>query len=232
MSVARGFGLNGKSIYTNVCKPIIVNCNFVVDSTNGNGLGIRSLKSNGYVEHVFMHTSATPGKVGTHTNPNPAVGFASIQLKNNFNVYLGGFSGFASPVTGSNVTTVVNHTSYVIVALGTTTLAQWQAIGVSTGLIPSVGMSFVATASQAIGGTGAVKAIGVSGIVTTEVVGDPNQSIANSSIAANDGAILLVQFLGATSSSVTTLIPTAPADGSVVALSMWFDGSTVTVDGL
>ena len=37
MSVARGFGLNGKSYYTNVCGPRVVHCNYIVDATNGNG---------------------------------------------------------------------------------------------------------------------------------------------------------------------------------------------------
>src|ERR1019366_6438395 len=69
MSVARGFGLNGKSIYMNVCKPCIVGANWVVDSTNGNGLGLRSLKSNGYIENVFMNIANGPA--GT-----PAMGAA------------------------------------------------------------------------------------------------------------------------------------------------------------
>lgn len=232
MSVARGFGINGKSFYTNVCKPIDINLNFVVDATNGNGLGIRSLKSNGYVEYVFMHTSATPGKQGGFLNPNPAVGFAIIKLKNNFNVYLGGFSGFVSPVTGSSLTSVTNHTTYIITSLGTTTLAQWLAIGFPAGFVPAVGAAFTATASQAIGGTGTVMVPGVSGIPSVEVVGDPNQTINNSNIAANAGAMVTVQFLAPTSSSVTTPIPTAPAAGSVVGMTMKFDGSSVTVDGL
>ena len=59
---ARGFGLNGKSSYQNVAKPMTVYCNFIVDAANGNGLGTRSLKSNGYIDAVFMHTSSTPGR--------------------------------------------------------------------------------------------------------------------------------------------------------------------------
>ena len=231
MSVARGFGLNGKSIYMNVCKPQIVECNFVVDSANGNGLGIRSLKSNGYIENVFMHTSATPGSNNGHLNPNPAVGLALVQFKNNFNYYLGGFSGFVSPVGSSGASTTA-HAATIITSLGTATLAQWQAVGLPAGLTPSVGMSFVATASGTVGGSATVAGPSVSGITSFEVVGDPNQSLNNSNIASNAGAYVLVQLLGATSSSVTTLIPTAPANGSVLGMSFWFDGSTVTIDGL
>ena len=160
MSVARGFGLNGKSIYGNVCEPQFVFANFIVDSTNGNGLGQRSLKSNGYVEQVYMNTSAaftgtshtsklidgiasgtssfvvgmpvqgsgipanttiasiidsgsitlsaatTSSTTGSITyqgvgSPNPAAGFIQVKFKNNFNYYLGGFSGFVSTVSGS-----------------------------------------------------------------------------------------------------------------------------------
>jgi hypothetical protein len=227
MSIQRSQGQNGGHFYSNITKPIKIDLNFVVDSTNGNGLGQRSLKSNGYVQNVFMHTSSTPGMgLGGKTNPNPIAGYALIQLKSNYNYYLGGFSGFVSPVSGSPLTSVTSHLAYVIVSLGTTTLAQWQAIGVPAGLTPAVGLSFIATATQAIGGTGAVEVPSMSGIASVEVVGDPNQSIANASIAANGGAYLLVQFL----SGAAAL--TAPANGSVVGMSMFFDGSSVTIDGL
>ena len=38
-----------------------IDINFVVDSTNGNGLGIRTLKGQG-IQNAVMHTSATVGK--------------------------------------------------------------------------------------------------------------------------------------------------------------------------
>jgi hypothetical protein len=129
MSVARGFGLNGKSIYANVCKLEHVYLNFIVDAANGNGLGVRSVKSNGYVDNVFMHTSAAPGINNGKLNPNPANGVIMVQFKNNFNKYLGGTMGFVSPVSGSPLTATVAGTAYVIVSLGTATLAQWQAVG-------------------------------------------------------------------------------------------------------
>lgn len=222
MSVARGFGINGKSIYFNVCKPMVVSLNFTVDPANGNGLGIRSLKSNGFVENVFMHTTATPGTNNGHLNPNPAAGYALIQFKNNFNYYLGGFTGLVSPVSGTPLTTLTSHLAYIITSLGTTTLAQWQTAGLPPGLTPTVGQSFIATTGGALGGTGTVEVPAFSGITSTEVVGDPNQSISNSSIAANAGAYLLVQFL-----STATL--TAPATGSVVDMQAYFDGSSVSI---
>lgn len=231
MSVVRGFGLNGKSIYANVCKPQLVECQFSVLATNS--LGISSLKSNGYIENVFMHTSTTPGTGnGGFVNPNPAAGYAVIQFKNNFNYYLGFDWSIGSPLTGSALTSVTAASVYVITSVGTTTNAQWQAVGYPLGFTPAVGGVFVATATQAIGGTGAVKLSAVSGISAIEVLGTPASLINNSIVSSYAGAQLVVQFLGATSSSVTTLVATAPVDTSVVNMGFWFDGSSVTVDGI
>lgn len=231
MSIVRGFP-NAGHFYSNIVGPVKVDLNFVVDSTNGNGLGVRSVKSNGFARNVFMHTSATPGSNNGALNPNPASGFVLVQFNNNFNKYLGGFSGFVSPVSGTPLTSTTSGLAYIIVSLGTTTLAQWQAAGVPAGLVPAIGLSFIAKATGAIGGTGAVEVPAVSGVTSVEVVGDPNMSIANSSLAANGGAYLLIQLLGATSAGVTTLIPTAPVNGSVIGMSAFFDNSSVTVDGL
>jgi hypothetical protein len=115
-------GNNGGRFYDFLNRPVLIDCNFVVDSTNGNGLGIRSLKGAG-VQNVFMHTTASPG-IGANgqLNPNPAPGYALIQLMNNYNRYAGGFSGFVSPLSGSNLAinaaalTVGNP--YVIVSVG------------------------------------------------------------------------------------------------------------------
>lgn len=194
MSVARGFGLNGKSIYSNVGKPILVNLNFIVDSANGNGLGVRSVKSNGYVESVFMYTSQTPGVINNITNPNPAAGYAQITFKNNFNYYLGGFSGQIIPTTSNTTTSTTAGNVYVITSLGTATLAQWQAAGLPYGFTPTVGQSFVAIASGTIGGSAHVGLPGVPSSYLLTIIGDPNQSLNNANIAQYSGAHLIVQF--------------------------------------
>lgn len=225
MSTFRG-AKNAGWYGSNLSQPIKIDCNFVVDSSNGNGLGIRSLKSNGWIRNVFMHTSSTPGSNNGMTNPNPASGYVMVQFKQNFNIYLGGFSGFVSPVSGTSLTSVVAGDAYTIVSLGTATLADWLAVGFPAGFTPAVGASFIATASQSIGGSAAVEAPSVSGITSLEVVGNVNETIANSAISTNGGALLIAQFLGATSSSVTTLVPTAPANGSVVGMSFFFDQSS------
>jgi hypothetical protein len=215
--------------YSNLVKPVSIDCNFIVDSANGNGLGIRSLKSNGYVKNVFMHTSAPLAGSG---NPNPAVGYAVVQLAGNFNHYIGGFSGVIAPLSSTSLTSVVSGNPYVITSLGTTTLAQWQAAGLPKGFTPTVGQAFIAIESSAIGGTATVGAPGIATSSIISIVGDPNQTIANSNVSANGGAQIIVQFLAATSSSVTTLVAAAPADSSVIALDIRLDASSVTVDGL
>lgn len=232
MSVARGFGLNGKSLYTNVVTPKEVWLNFVVDHTNGNGLGVRSLKSNGYVEAVFMNTTQTPGKVGPITNPNPQAGYALVIFKNNFNYYLGGPVGQIVPLTSTSTTSLTTGHVYSITSLGTTSLAQWQTAGLPLGFTPTVGQSFVAKATASIGGTGTVGIPGVGTTLVTNVVGDPNATIANASIASNAGAQVMLQFSAPTNSSTTTLVAAAPADGTVIGMQFCFDGSSVTIDGL
>jgi hypothetical protein len=230
---ARGFGLNGKSIYTNVTKPIVVYCNFIVDSTNGNGLGTRSLKSNGYIEAVFMNTSVTPGRSpGGILNPDPADGYAVVRFKNNFNYYLGGFSGQVMSLTSTSTTSLTAFNVYVITSLGTTTAAQWATAGVAAGITPAVGVAFVAAATASIGGTGTVGIPGVPLANTVSVVGNSDLTLNNSKIATNSGAQVVVQFAKPTAAGTTTLIPASPANGTVVGMTFHFDGSSVTIDGI
>ena len=234
MSVARGFGLNGKSLYTNVAMPKEVWCNFIVDSSNGNGWGVRSVKSNGYIEAVYMYTSATPAKQNNaYVNPiTVAGGNVLVIFKNNFNYYLGGFSGQIIPLTSPTTTTTTAGDPYVITALGTATLAQWQTAGLPAGFTPTIGQAFIAIASGTIGGSAEVGLPGVQLATTLTVVGDPNQTIANSNVAGNAGAQMLLQFQKATASGTTTLVTGAPTNGTVVAMQFCFDGSTVTIDGI
>jgi hypothetical protein len=246
MSYARGFGQNGTKLGTNVTILNACYLNFIVDHANGNGLGIRSLKSNGYVESVFMNTSATPGVVNGVTNPNPVAGYALVRFKNNFRYYLGGFSGQVVPLTSTSTTAVTKGNVYVITSVGTTTLAQWLALGLFPGgistatatgsvpavQVPTVGTAFIAAESASIPGTGTVGLPGVAVAPTVTVVGDPNQVIANINLATNAGAQVMLQFSGPTSGTNTALTPTAPADGTVVGMRFDFDASTTTIDGI
>jgi hypothetical protein len=226
MSTQRGNGQNGGHFYSNVTWPVLLSCNFIVDSTNGNGLGVRSIKSNGYVENVFMHTSATPGVGGNGlVNPNPEAGIVMIQFKNNFKTYLGGFSGFVSPPTGSATQSITAGHPYTIASLGTTTAAQWAAAGLPAGVVAQVSGAFIAASSITIGGTGTVFAVGTSGVASLEVIGDTDFGV-TSNIAQYSGEWLVAQFLSGSAAL------TAPANNTVVGMSSLFDRSAVTIDGL
>jgi hypothetical protein len=198
-----------------------LDCNFIVDSTNGNGLGIRSLKGTPCAA-VYMHTSSTPAA----GNPNPAAGYIVVQMSKNYYGYTSGFSGFVSPLSGSNVSIssgLTQYAPYVIVTVGTSTAANWQAVGLPAGLTPTVGQSFIASTASAGTGTGVVQApaTGGSAVEYIDVIGDPNQEV-----GATAGATFLLRTLVG---MVPTALPTpsatpialqasAPANNSVVAL--------------
>lgn len=239
MSVVRGYGLNGKSVYWNVTQPMVTSLTWTVTPTNG--LGITSLKSNGYVENVFMHTSTTPTANGGFTNPNPAAGYGVIQLKRNFNKFLG---LMGSSVTPPNVTaTKIDNTAltigqaYVISTLGNATAAQWATVGVPRGITPAVGVAFIAIATTAGTGntsTSRVMLPSVSATTSLELIGQVDTMI-TTSVSSNAGQQLLFQFLAPTINTgayVVPMVPTAPATGSVITMSLLFDGSSVTIDGL
>lgn len=83
----------------------------------------------------------------------------------------------------------------------TTNLADWQAVGVPKGVVPAVGVSFIATAagySTGGGSTGTVKLIGSSGICGVEVIGDPNLSLGPIPMSGspNVGGWVLLRFMG------------------------------------
>lgn len=207
--------------------PVLLDCNFVVDSTNGNGLGIRSLKGPA-VKAVYMHTSATPAA----GNPNPAAGTIVVQLVDPYNRSLSGFDSRVSPVSGTplaaGASALTPGVAYIIVSVGTTTAAEWHALGVPAGVSPAVGVSFIAALSGSGAGSGSVEATAAagSGIASIETVGDPNQSIApNPSANQGYGASFILQcrdYAGAIA---------APANGSVISLAFLLNNSSIQVQG-
>lgn len=194
--MANPLGNNGGRQYSYLVRPVWVDCSFVVDSTNGNGLGLRSLKGAG-VRNVFMNTSSTPGKgVGGYLNPNPAAGYALIQFHNNFAKYAGGFSGYVSPTTGSNI--AINATAltathpYIITApgagpTGTATIAPVADVSGSLAstwfsLYDSYGNTFIIWFS--VSGVGSAPK-GVSGTLV-------QQTISSGATAAQIGTALVL----------------------------------------
>ena len=230
---------NKGNLFNNAVKPIDINLKFVVNAADTGGLGITGLVSNGYVKNVFMHTSQTPGANNGVTNPNPATGFAMIQLAGNFNKHMGTKVSIASPagtpVKIDNGATLTLHQIYQITTLGNATAAQWTTVGVPAGVTPAVGVCFVAAATGAGSGntsTSRVAPPSLSGVTSAEIVGSPTAMANTSNSATNGGAYLYIQFLAPTSASVTTMIPTNPTDLSTIEMQIRMDGSSVTVDGL
>ena len=229
---------NGGKIYAMETRPILVSCNFVVDSTNGNGLGIRSLKGP-LVQNVFMHTSATPGAGNSNpatpnvtvTNPNPATGYIVIQLQDNYARSLSGFNSIVSPTSGSSLLVASAGLTvgqpYTITTVGTTTAAQWAALGLPKGVIPNVGASFVATATST-SGTGAVMVPAAAGsaVMSIETVGDPNQTISPTPSASQGFGAQIICAVRNVSGSIA-----APANNSVISLSFYLSDSSVSIQG-
>jgi hypothetical protein len=222
--------INRGHFYAPHVTPVLVDCNFVVDSTNGNGLGIRNLKGQG-IKNIFMNTSATPGSNNGYLNPNPAAGYILVQFADNFNRYYGGFSGFVSPVSGTPIlvtTGVTAGLAYTIVSVGTTTTAQWQSLGLPAGVTPAVGATFIAPATATTTGTGAIE-VPLSthaGVQTMTVIGDPNTTISPIPMGSTPyvGGWLTAACLNANAL-------TAPADGSVIGMAFYMSQSSVVVLG-
>lgn len=204
-------------------KATVLDCNFIVDETNGNGLGIRSLDQGGRIASVYMHTSATPAA----SNPQPAEGYIVVNLQDNYNAYLGGYSGFVAPlsgtpisISGSSVLTV--GAVYIIASLGTSTQANWVAVGVPANIQAAVGVSFIATVTGSGTGTGVVEAPAAAGsnIDHIEVIGDANLMNSNGAQvlgAGNGMQIILACYKG------NTL--TKPANNTVIGLNFYMNNS-------
>lgn len=218
--------INRGHFYSPHVTPVIADLNFVVDSTNGNGLGIRSLKGQA-VQNVFMHTSSTPGRgPNGQLNPNPAAGYILIQLSDNYTRAYGGFTSIVPPVSGTPLTATTAGLAYIIVSLGTASLAQWRAAGVPAGVTPKVGVSFIAIQSATIGGSAAVEVPGSSLIDHVETIGDSNLSLGPVPVGGspNVGGWVLLQAM------LNTTV-TAPADNTVLAICLYLNQSSVLVAG-
>ena len=208
--------------------PVLLDCNFVVDSTNGNGLGIRNLKGP-TIANVFMHTTAP--LVGSG-NPNPAAGTIVVQLADNYNRSFSGFNAIVSPVSGTPLTATTAGTPVIIVSLGTATAAQslsdFRAVGLPLGITPAIGVAFVPTSSATIGHSAAVEiaAAAGSGVMSIETLGDPNTTLSPDPTQNQGfGGQIILQ-----TRNISGAIA-APADGSVISIAMYLSNSSVQIQG-
>ena len=211
--------------------PVLLDCQFVVDQTSVTG--VTGLKGGG-IQAVYMKANSP-----STANPNPAVGYIVVQLQDNYNRLFGYSASIRSPNSGSNLLVASAGLTigavYVITVLGTTTAAQWLALGVPAGETPAVGLPFVAKATSATG-TGAVQlpASAGAGAAEIDLIGVPELSLTSSApnaMGSSSTSYLIFRSLSATSSSVTTLIPAAPAAGSLIYLQLYLSNSNILVQG-
>jgi hypothetical protein len=99
---------NRGHFYSPHVKPVLIDCNFIVDIANGNGLGLRSLKGQG-VKNVFMNSTAA--FTGTSHTSTLIDGIASGT----------GSLVVGMPVQGSGIPALTNIAS--IVSSGSITLS-------------------------------------------------------------------------------------------------------------
>lgn len=152
-----------------------------------------------------------------------SAGTYKITFQDNYHRFMAFEQSVKAPVTGSAIaltTGLSSGTVYEIVSLGTSTQANFEALGLPAGQTAAAGVSFVATTSSAGTGNGTVKAIGASGVTSCEIVGNP-QAMINQRTPQ-----IIVQFKGPTASGDTTPIATDPASGSKVNFAFFMRNSS------
>lgn len=156
-----------------------------------------------------------------------AAGVHRIVPQDQYNLFFCGVPNIISPSTGGAVAggAFVPATLYTILTLGNTTVAQWVAAGLPLGVVPTIGLPFVATTVGA--GTGTVQAVTPSGISITELAGSPN---VHGSLATPAQGLVL-GFYGPTDATHTPPILTDPASGSVVKYGYFLRNSSVKTGG-
>jgi hypothetical protein len=232
----------GNTHTTNVVDGIASTSNLAIGmGVNGsgtlNGATITAITSPTSLLLSQPTTSTVTGASLTYTaagSANPEPGIAVIKLKSNWFKFFSSFSNVVSPLSGTSIsvsgTAVLTlNAPYVITAVGTTTQAQWVAAGLNSGVMAAVGVSFIAAVTGGVTGTGTVQAPSLSGIQAIELIGNPSTYFSND--LPGQGSQVIAQFLGATSAGVTTLIPTAPATGSLISIVLYLSDSSVTVAG-
>ena len=231
--------INRGHFYCPHVRPILVDCNFVVASADTGGLGITNLKGQG-IKNVFMHTSQTPGKGPNGLlNPNPQSGVIMVQFADNYQRFYSMYSSLQVPLSGTPLNVDASDAAltagdvYVIQSLGTSTAADWLALGVPPGVTPAVGVSFVALVTGAGTGTGTVEAPAAAGagIFSIAMVGNSNLSIGPIPVGGSPNVGGFVNLACYKDSAADAPVLAAPADGTLISLSFYMNQSNVVVAG-
>lgn len=217
---------NIQFLYNPHNKGTLLDCSFTVASSDSAGLGITGLQASGRIASVYMHTSATAAA----GNPNPESGIIIVNLQDNYNKYLAHAASFEVPLSGSSVSIssgLTQYDPYVITALGTSTQANWEAVGVPSHITAAVGVSFIASTSSAGTGTGTVQAPAASGagIFNLALIGNPSLMNSNGAIVLGAGNGMQLIFGCYKDSSSDAPVLAAPSDGTVVSLMLYLNDS-------
>lgn len=132
--MGHALGNNYGKFYSFQSKPVLLDLQFTVDATVGTGT--TGVKGQG-VQNVFMHTSTTP----SGGNPNPAVGYALIQLAYNYTRCYGGPWNALPPLSGSGL--AINGSAL-------TAGVPYQIVTVGAGTAGSATINFVDDVSGAM----------------------------------------------------------------------------------
>lgn len=197
-------GFNGGRFYSFLNRPVLVSCNFVVDSTNGNGFGVRSLKGSG-VRRVYMNSSAA--FTGTSHTSVLIDGIASgtSSLKVGMPVQGSGI------VAGSTIASIVDSGSItlsVATTSSTTGSITYQAVGSNN---PAAGYALVQLENNYN-----LYAGGFSGFVAPTSGG----TVAINGSALTRGLPYIIASVGHGTAGAVTIAPVADVSKSLA--STWF----------
>lgn len=144
-----------------------------------------------------------------------ATGFYKLKLSANYNKFINMHNTILMAPTGSPVAdgSFATGTPYQITVVGTT---NWAAIGLDSGLTPTIGQSFVATGAGGAG-TGTATALTSGGVEIINVFPDPNTM----SAASPQGAVINIAIYNAVSGALSD-----PANGAEVRFSLMCNNST------
>lgn len=219
-------------MYSMHVKPVSITAKWTVLATNGAGVtGFAGQGAGGFGAANSANTSFGGGiasVTGYSSSPasgnNMLQGNVLINFSDNYTGLYGMSYNIVSPVTGSAVLLTTGLSLgqvYQITTVGTSTAANWQAVGLPVGITPAVGVAFQASTASAGTGTGAVKATACSQLDTIEFVGDPNFTLApvtQSSVGfggSPGGYVLLNMY--------KTVTLQQPTDGTIVAVTFLFN---------
>lgn len=156
-----------------------------------------------------------------------------IQLSDNYTSLLAFEASFTAPNTGSALNVDASDaalsvgTVYRIVTVGTSTSADWHALGLPSGLTPAVGMTFKAAATGAGTGNGTASAIGVQAAQGVSVLSDSDMLNNQPFTQGQGGGYIDFQTVAATNSSTTTQVATDPSNTSVMKFVILLSNSSI-----